>query len=48
MELMFSFLVFYQMLPVETHVRDSLDRKEPIQDLVKWIEVIRLDFDFVL
>lgn len=42
---MFSILVFffYQMLPVETHVRDSLDRKEPILDLVKWIEVIGLD-----
>lgn len=36
------------MLPVETHVRDSLDRKEAIPDLVKWIEVIRLDFGFVL
>jgi len=40
MELMFSLLVFYQMLRVETHVRDSLDRKEPTLDLVKWIEVI--------
>jgi len=28
----------HPMLPVETHVRDSLDRKEPILDLVKWIE----------
>lgn len=35
------------MLPVETHVRDSLDRKEAIPDLVKWIEVNGLDLGFV-
>ena len=31
-----------QMIPLERHVKEALDRNEPILELVKWIEVCQI------
>lgn len=41
---MFSFPVYNQMLPLERYIKDSLDRKVPVMDIIKWIEVTCPDF----